>query len=90
MIFEYILTVAQNLIVAFLKLFPEWTPPAWLTDLGGNLNSALNMLTGLAAWFDWALLTACTGAVFLAWAVFFGIKLARVGVSHVPGVGGSG
>lgn len=90
MIPEWFMGLGTQIVTWLLNLFPDFEPAQWFVDIGATVNGFMANLSGLGAWANWPLIAVCVSSVLLAWGIFGSVKLARVGVSHVPGVGGSG
>lgn len=90
MITEWFLGLAATVTDWFWSLWPDWTPPAFLSGLGDQINAVLANVAGLGAWVDWVFVIPIAGAVFLVWGVGLAIKTARAVASYVPFFGGAG
>lgn len=78
-------------IVTFLTgLLPTWSPWPWFVDLGSTVNGLTSALSGLGVWINWPVVGGCVTAVLGSWVLFAQLKLLRVGIGHIPGVGGNG
>lgn len=90
MIVEWIVGVAVGLVTFLTGLMTGTEPAAWFVNLGDTINSFTSTLDGLGVWINFGVLGACLSAVMASWLVFSNVKLLRVGVSHIPQVGGGG
>jgi len=90
MIVEWFFGVGVTVINALCSTINGWSPDAWFIDVGQSINSVTSTLDGLGVWVNWAVIGACTASVLASWTLFGNVKLARVGISHVPQFGGGG
>lgn len=89
-IIEWFLTSVMSAVEWALSGFPGWDAPSWFVDFDSTVNSMYGTLSGLGAYINFTAARDVITVVFAAWAIFFSIRLARVGLGHVPGVGGNG
>lgn len=90
MIVEWGMDVGTALVVWLTSLISDYTVPEWFASIGSVINGFFGGLSGTGVWVNWPLVGVCASAVMASWLVFSNIKLARVGFSHVPQVGGGG
>ena len=90
MIVEWLLAVGADMSEWFANLWPDWTPPVFITEFAGNLNSLLADLDGVAVWADWGYILAIVGIVLATWGITFAIKILRAIASYIPFFGGAG
>lgn len=90
MIVEWLLGLASTITQWFWSLWPDWTAPAFLTDVSSQINGVLSNLAGVGAWVDWPYVLAVVAAVLIAWGLGFGVKVIRAVASYLPFIGGSG
>jgi hypothetical protein len=72
------------------SLFPDWTPPAFLTQLASQVNGLLANLNGVGVWVDWTYILVIVVAVLGTWVITLGVKTARALASYLPFFGGAG
>lgn len=90
MITEWFISIGTTIATWFANLFPDWTPPAFLVNLGDTINSTVSNLSGVAVWVDWGTEMTIAGVVTAVWISTFGVKIVRALASYIPFVGGSG
>jgi len=87
---EWFLGIASSVWTWFGGLFPEWTPPEFLTTADDQINAILADLDGVAVWADWQYITVVVGVVIGTWALSFLVKIALRVAAYIPFFGGAG
>lgn len=90
MIVEWLVGLAASMGGWVGSLFPDWTPPAWLSQVSSQVNGLIANLNGVGAWADWAYILVVVSTVLSVWVVALLVKTARALVSYLPFFGGSG
>lgn len=90
MIVEWFLGLAAGVVEWMASLINGWSPPGWLVGIDDSISAVTDIASGLGVWVNWGIVGLCTAAVAASWALFGNVKLARVGVSHIPQFGGGG
>lgn len=73
---------------AILDSLPETEVPDWIGTGAGFIPSIFTFAASMGVWFPFGLLGIVLTAVVATWLASFGIKLARIIISHVTGGGG--
>lgn len=90
MITAALLAVVVSLVVVpLLSAFPHVDAPSWLTDISGPLGTVMQGAASMSVWWPIGLTGTVAAAVFGAWLLGFGIKLARIVASYLTLGGGS-
>lgn len=90
MITEALLGLWQVVVGWFWSLWPDWTPPEFLTQVGTQINGVLANLDGVGAWVHWVYVLGIITVVLGVWVIGLLIKTARAVATYLPFVGGSG
>ena len=90
MILEWIVQVAVGLWEWIANLFPDWDPPAELTDPDGMIGQLFAFGQGLEPWVNWGLIGALAAIPFAVWVIGIVVKMVRLLIGHVPWIGGNG
>jgi hypothetical protein len=70
-------------------MMPDMQLPGWVTGIGGMAAEVFTVADSVGVWIPWATILIVLGSVFGAAVIGFGIKVARMLISHVTGGGGS-
>lgn len=89
MITAAVLDVLTMILMALLDALPDTEVPDWVNTGANFIPQVFNFAGSMGVWFPWATLGIVTAAVIGVWLVSFGIKVARIIISHVTGGGGS-
>ena len=90
MITDGLINSASVLVTFLVGLLPTWAPWPWFVDLGSTVNSVTSAIAGLGVWVNWLVVGSCVTSVLASWVLFAQLKLLRVGIGHIPGIGGNG
>lgn len=89
MITSAVIDVFVMILNELLDALPVTPVPAWLADAGTYLPQVMAFASSMGVWFPWQVLGVVLSAVFGVWIASFGVKVARIIISHVTGGGGS-
>lgn len=90
MIIEWLVKVAVGLWQWIADLFPDWDIPAELTDPDGMFVQIASFGQGLEPWVNWGLMGGLALIPLGMWVIGVTVKLVRLLLGHVPGIGGNG
>lgn len=88
MIAEFWINLGTSISIWFASLWPEFTPPAWVSGFPDRVNSLLASLSGVGVWAEWGYIAGVVGFVIVVYISGFVIRFARWVWSLIPLVGG--
>jgi hypothetical protein len=88
-IVEWFLGVLADLFHAMMGAIPPFTPPEWLSSIGGAAGTLFSYASSMGAWYPAGLTLTVVLAVLTVWGVGFAIKIARMILSLFTAGGGS-
>jgi hypothetical protein len=88
MVTDAIISALTAVVHLILSALPTVTVPGWMSD-NGAIGTVFQDAGSMGVWFPVPLAVTVVGAVLAAWAVGWGIKLARIIASYLTAGGGS-
>jgi hypothetical protein len=85
----WILHLLADVASGFLGILPHIDVPSWLSGSGSYASTVFQAAGSMSVWFPAPLVLTIVLAVGVLWFAAFGVKLARIFVSHFTGGGGS-
>lgn len=64
-------------------------PPDWVQEIGTPAGKVFELADSMSVWFPWSFLMGVLASVIASLLAGFGIRLARMLISHFTGGGGS-
>lgn len=90
MITGFIVNLLATFVGWILSLLPDWSPPSWLTTLGGFAAQVASSLSGSSAFLPWNLLFIAIALVMGTYLVATAVRGFRIVASFLTfGGGGS-
>lgn len=89
MITDLILELMWRCLDMLNAIFPDIQLPGWVSDIGGFAGELFGHAHSVGVWIPWTTILVVLASVFGAAVIGFGIKVARMVISHVTGGGGS-
>ena len=90
MITEWLIQVATGLWSFIAGLFPDWVPPASITDVANSVNGLFTLAQGLGPFVDWTAVGLLAAIPPGIWVTGILVKAALKLISHIPLFGGNG
>lgn len=89
MIVEAFISILVGIADGIFALLGNSAAPSWLTGVGGQLASLVDMSASLGSWVPWPVIAASVAAVGGAYLVSLTVKVVRMLISLFTGGGGS-
>jgi hypothetical protein len=89
MITNAVMSALASVVAAILGALPAVPVPSWLSGASDSFGKVFAFADSMSVWFPVPLALTVLAALMTIKLTAFGIKVLRIGISHVTGGGGS-